>query len=568
MCYYPIVFSYKEECISKNFVFGSKDDMNDLLRTENMKLEMERQTKTKELREIENDRSRYISVNRLEEAIESERKVLDAQVKDKYLTEFMHLKSLARANEKKMENALVKLESVTKENEDLKKEIDRMKSSNLETELMMTDSEDIIASLSEEKETLTNEVNELKKSLSTALREIESLKDEIKRKMSEKKEKGDTDTIIEKMEFTMSDSESIKGSKGFVYKSSQNREFLQVQKERRMAIRKKIIERKERIKRARKRYEEEKLKKKQKEEDDKMAIKEQEAKRIEELKFKEEEMIKEKHERISMSFEEVCAPKRYKNFFATFFDPKKKVPLPHRGETNEKLNLSFLKEDDLPVISNHFKNISMAFGIQFGNVYDSLLGCPSEKFKVGAIELLVLRSDNVYEHLKKNESLVHSSTEFDYVRAAIGRLMNTLKSLVECRKSARVNLPLLYNFKGFETKTNQEKANLITKFKSEVIDTLKTYYLKLSPLINELIDIYDGIETKFKHQRIKDFQCFRSEFFKNEGVMGDLENDYLLRVKKVIDSSRVLYYIRDLCQGYLGFLSNLESELSDISSKI
>jgi len=554
--------------ISKNFIFGTKDDMNDLLKTENMKLEIERQARTKELREIENDRSKYISVNRLDEAIENERRNIDAQVKDKYLTEFMHLKSLVKAIEKKEQNALQKLNIVTKEKEEMKKEIDKLKSNNLETEMMMADTEDIVASLSEEKESLINEVHKLKKSLSDALHEINLLKNEISKKMAEKSEKKEKDTIVEKMEFTMSDSESVKGSKGFVYRSSQNKNFLRVQEERRSAIKKKIIERKERVKRARERYEKEKLRKKQKEKEDEEAIKEQEARHLEEMKSKEEEMNRERIERISMSFEEVCAPKRYKNYFATFFDPKKKVPLPHRGETNERLKLSLLKEDDLPHISNHFKNISMAFGIQFSNVYDSLLGCPSEKFKVGAIELLVLRSDNVYEHLKKNESLVHSSNDFEFVRASIGRLMNTLKSLVECRKPARVNLPLLYNFKGFEAKTNQEKINQVTKFKSEVIDALKSYYSKLSPLINELIDIYDSTEAKFVDQRIKDYQFFRSEFFSSEGNMGELENDYLLRRRKVIDSSRVFNYIRDLTQGYLGFLANIESELAEISSNI
>jgi hypothetical protein len=554
--------------VSKNFVFGSKDDMNDLLKTENIKLEIERQAKIKELREIENDRSKYISINRLEDAIESERKAIDAQVKDKYLTEFMHLKSMVKAVEKKEQNALGKLDAVIKEKEILEKEIQKAKSNNLETELMITESEDIIASLSEEKEALTKDVSRLKKDLSSALKEINSLKEDISRIMTEKSEKRGKEHVVEKMEFTMSDSESVKGSKGFVYRSSQNKDFLHVQEERRLAIKKRIIERKERIKRARERYEKEKLRKKQKEKEDEEALREQEVKLLEEKKFREEEENKERYERICMNFEEVCAPKRYKNYFATFFDPKKKVPLPHRGETNEKLNLSLLKEDDLPQISNHFKNISMAFGIQFGNVYDSLLGCPSEKFKVGAIELLVLRSDNIYEHLKRNESLVHSSSDFDFVRASIGRLMNVLKSLVECRKSVRVNLPLLYNFKGFESKTSQEKISQITKFKTEVIDVLKSYYSKLNPLINELIDIYDSTEAKFVDQRIKDFETFRSEFFINEGRMEELENDYLLRIRRVIDSTRVFHYIRDLSQGYLGFLANIESELSEISSKI
>jgi chromosome segregation ATPase len=336
--------------------------MNDLLRTENMKLEMERQAKTKELREIENDRSKYISVNRLEDAIESERKAIDAQVKDKYLTEFMHLKSMVKAVEKKEQNALAKLDAVTKEKEILEKEIKKTKSNNLETELLMAESEDIIASLSEEKESLTKDIEKLKKDLSNALKEISFLKEEINRNMSEKSENKEKDHTVEKMEFTMSDSESIKGSKGFVYRSSQNKDFLHVQEERRLAIRKKIIERKDRIKRARERYEKEKLRKRQKEKEDEEALKEQEMKLLNEKKSKEEEEAKEKYERICMNFEEVCAPKRYKNYFATFFDPKKKVPLPHRGETNEKLNLSLLKEEDLPHISNHFKNISMAFG--------------------------------------------------------------------------------------------------------------------------------------------------------------------------------------------------------------
>lgn len=295
-----------------------------------------------------------------------------------------------------------------------------------------------------------------------------------------------------------------------------------------------------------------------KEESDRKALEE------EERRIKEEEMVNlrrkeeenSKKERSLMRIEEVLSPKRYRNFFRPYFDPKyKSVKLYFIQEINPSLDVDVYDESQPSQLSKILKSLTIAFHWQYKGMIEDLFLSPDSKYRIGLLRSITETSPSVY--LKEHDlPCEFTSQEAINYQSVIYRdlmdIMKTLSDSVKKRYNFKANA--CYYLKGLKEADEETKIQASKKLSKDLFEHLLRHFeMRLNVhnrvylMLKKLIEL-----SSFMWKSAND--NFIKKMIANEGVMDESDSDYVNMRKRMTDTMRAMKHVHDSLNGVVDFL--------------